>query len=277
MPAMRPLTLKLPHTLWTAIERHRRETGEPVHHIVRAALADYLQVDHQTLFQVSTSTALVEGIYRGAVTVGQLKHHGDFGLGTFEGIDGEMVMLDGRVYQIRADGACHEVDDATASPFAVVTHFRPEQTLDADDCADLAALTARLDRLRGSSNVFYAVRVDGAFPSLHIRAMCKTEEGTPLVVAAAHQPEFRLRDVRGTMVGFWSPAYAKTVGIPGYHLHVVTDDRGSGGHVLECAGAGLRLQVQALADLRVALPSTEEFLRADLTRDPSADLERAEK
>jgi acetolactate decarboxylase len=274
---MRALTLKLPHSLWSAIERHQRETGEPVHHIIRAALADYLQVDHQTLFQVSTSTALVEGIYRGAVTVGQLKQHGDFGLGTFEGIDGELVLLDGRAYQIRADGACHEVDDASASPFAVVTHFHPEQTLDLDACADLAGLTAQLDRLRASSNVFYAVRVDGTFPFLHTRAMCKTDEGVPLVVAAAHQPEFRLRDVRGTMVGFWSPDYAKTVGIPGYHLHVVTDDRRRGGHVLECAGTGLRVQVQTLADLRVALPSNAEFLRADLTRDPSADLETAEK
>jgi acetolactate decarboxylase len=83
--------------------------------------------------------------------------------------------------------------------------------------------------------------------------------------------------VRGTMVGFWSPAYARTVGIPGYHLHVVSDDRRTGGHVLACAGTALRLQLQALADLRVALPSTEEFLRADLTRDPSAELERAER
>lgn len=274
---MRPLTLKLPQTLWSAIERHQRETGEPVHHIVRAALADYLQVDHQTLFQVSTSTALVEGIYRGAVTVGQLKQHGDFGLGTFEGIDGELVLLDGRAYQIRADGVCHEVDDATASPFAIVTHFHPEQTLTLDRCTSLAELAARLDQLRSSSNVFYAVRIDGGFSFLHTRAMCKTDEGVPLVVAAAHQPEFRLRDLRGTLVGFWSPAYAKTVGIPGYHLHVVTDDRRSGGHVLECAGSGLRVQVQRLADLRLALPSSEEFLRADLARDPSADLEKAEK
>jgi acetolactate decarboxylase len=274
---MRPLTLKLSSALWSAIEQHQRETGEPVHHLVRAALADYLQVDHQTLFQVSTSGALVEGIYRGAVTVGQLKQHGDFGLGTFEGIDGELVLLDGRAYQIRGDGVCHEVDDATSSPFAIVTHFHPEQTLTLDACANLAALTARLDQLRRSSNVFYAVRVDGTFSFLHTRAMCKTDEGTPLVVAAARQPEFRVRDVRGTMVGFWSPEYTKTVGIPGYHLHVVTDDRHGGGHVLECAGAGLRVQVQALTDLRVALPSSEEFLRADLTRDPSADLDRAEK
>src|SRR5262249_39826611 len=143
-PPMRTLTLKLPHTLWAALEHQHRETGEPIPHIVRAALADHLQTEHQTLFQASTSTALGQGISRGAVTVGQLKEHGDCGLGTFEGTDGEMILLDGHVYQVRADGRCHEVPDATPSPFAVVTHFRADRGLDVDDCRDLDGLTARI-------------------------------------------------------------------------------------------------------------------------------------
>ena len=113
---MRPLTVKLPDPLWRALEQRRAEHGEPIEHIVRAALADYLQIAHQTLFQVSTSGALVEGIYRGAVTVGQLKQHGDLGLGTFESIDGELVMVDGCVYQIRADGSCHADTNGARAP-----------------------------------------------------------------------------------------------------------------------------------------------------------------
>src|SRR5262245_8910694 len=105
--AMRTLHLKLPPALWTALEERQRLTGEPLPHIVRAALADALQVEHHTLYQVSTSSALVEGIYRGAVTVAQLLEHGDFGLGTFEGLDGEMVVCDGEVLQVRADGTVH--------------------------------------------------------------------------------------------------------------------------------------------------------------------------
>ncbi len=274
---MRPLILKLSHTLWNALEQRCAETGESVEHLARAALADYLQVAHQTLFQVSTAGALVEGIYHGAVTVGHLKEHGNFGLGTFEDIDGELVLVDGHAYQVRSDGGCHEVADATASPFAIVTHFQPTEHFALADCADLAALTAAVDRQRDSENVFYAVRVDGHFPLVHTRAMCRTAEGVPLVVAAAHQPEFDLRDVQATLVGFWTPAYAKNVGIPGYHLHAVTADRGAGGHVLECRGRDLRVQIQPLSDLRIALPSTPEFLAADLTRDPSADLDRAER
>jgi acetolactate decarboxylase len=274
---MRSLTVKVPDEFWEALERRRREHGEPIEHVVRAALADYLQLEHQTLFQVSTATALVEGIYRGAVTVGQLKTHGDLGLGTFEGVDGELVMVDGRVYQVRADGACHEVDDAALSPFAVVTHFQAEHAFALAECADLAALTAQLDRRRESDNVFYAVRIDGAFTLLHTRSMCKSAEGVPLAAVAAHQPEFALRAVSATVVGFWSPDYAKTIEVPGWHLHAVTDDRRAGGHVLGCRAAGLRAQLQQLTELRVALPSTAEFLRADLTRDASADLEEVER
>jgi len=103
-----------------ALQRRRRETAEPIHHIVRAALAEHLQLSHSTLFQVSTSGALVEGIYTGAVDVARLREHGDFGIGTFEGLDGEMVALEGRFHQVRSDGRLREGDEGDPSPFALV-------------------------------------------------------------------------------------------------------------------------------------------------------------
>jgi acetolactate decarboxylase len=199
--AVRTLHLKLPHATWAALEARRRATGESVHHIVRAALAAHLEVEHQTLYQVSMSNALVEGVYGGAVTVGQLREHGDFGLGTFEGLDGEMVVCDGEVYQVRSDGSVRVAANADATPFAAVLHFQPDATFGVAGCRDLASLLARIDSARASSNVFYAIRVDGAFDLVHTRALCRTAEGVPLVVAAAHQPEFRIHDVHGTMVG----------------------------------------------------------------------------
>lgn len=274
---MRSLHLRLSHSIWEALQKRHRECGEPIHHIVRAALAEYLGVRHATLFQVSTSTALVEGIYKGAVTIAHLREHGDFGLGTFEGLDGEMVALDGRFYQVRSDGTVREAADSDLSPFAVVTRFRPGKSIELPICPNFAALTARLDELRGSSNVFYAIRVDGAFDFIHTRAMCKSEEGTPLAVAAAHQPEFKLRDVKGTMVGFWSPEYTRTIEVPGYHLHFITDDRAAGGHLLECSGNNLKIEIQQVAELQMALPENEEFLQADLTHDPAKDLDAAER
>jgi acetolactate decarboxylase len=273
---MSSLHCKISASLWRAVEQRCRATGESVDHLVRAALADYLQVDHRTLFQVSTAGALVEGLYRGEVTVAALREHGDFGLGTFDGLDGEMVVVDGRFYQVRGDGAVREVEDGVRTPYAMITRFPAGDTTELADCADLAGLHAQLDRLRDSQNVFYAVRVDGEFASVHTRSVKPTPDGVPLAEAASQQREFHLNDVRGALVGFWSPGYLQSILVPGYHLHFLSDDRRSGGHLLGCAGRGLRARVRREADFRVSLPESPSFLHADLTRDPSRDLHQAE-
>jgi acetolactate decarboxylase len=262
--------------LWRALVNYAERTQESVAHIVSKALADYLQVAHHTLYQVSTATALVEGIYQGAVRVGTLRKHGDLGLGTFENLDGEMVIVDGHFFQVRSDGSVRECSDDVLSPFAVITRFAPEAAVTVAQCPDMSHLVSRFDALRPSDNFFFALRVDGHFDYVHTRAMCRTAEGVPLVQAAAVQPEFEFHDVSGTLVGFWTPEYAKTLNVPGYHLHFVSDDRQSGGHLLQCRGANLRLQLQREGDYRLALPETEDFLRADLRRDPVADLAKAE-
>jgi acetolactate decarboxylase len=262
--------------VWRLLEDRSERTREPLGHIVSKALAAYFDVAHHTIYQVSTSTALVEGIYRGAVRVGDLREHGDLGLGTFEDLDGEMVIVDGHFFQVRCDGFVREVDDAVLSPFAVITPFAPDAAVTLDQCPDMGRLTSRFDTLRNSDNVFFALRVDGQFDYVHTRAMCRTKEGVPLVQAAAVQPEFEFHDVKGTLVGFWTPEYAKTLNVPGYHLHFVSDDRTRGGHLLQCRGSNLRLQIQRDGDYHIALPETEDFLKADLRRDPAADLAQAE-
>lgn len=162
------------------------------------------------------------------------------------------------------------------SPFALITAFAPEPAVTLDHCPDLAHMTSRFDTLRHSDNVFFALRVDGKFDYVHTRAMCRTKEGVPLVQAASVQPEFEFHDIAGTLVGFWSPDYVKTLNVPGYHLHFISTDRTHGGHLLQCSGRGLRLQIQREGNYHIALPETADFLKADLHRDPTADLARAE-
>ena len=233
------------------------------------------RVQH-TLYQVSTATALVEGIYQGAVQIAALREHGDLGLGTFESLDGEMVVVDGHFFQVRSDGSVREVQDNVLSPFAAVTAFSPDQSITLENCPDLSYLTSQFDALRQSDNFFYALRVDGTFDYIHARAMRRTKEGIPLVQAAAVQPEFEFHNISGTLVGFWTPEYAKSLNVPGYHLHFVSADRTQGGHVLQCRGENLRLQIQREGDYHIVLPETEDFLKANLRRDPTAALAKAE-
>jgi len=270
------LSCEISQSLMNALQTRMRTTGEPIDHIVMRALADHLEVQHATLFQVSTSGALVEGISQGVVTVGELKRHGDLGLGTFADLDGEMVAVDGHFWRVPGAGAIREASDSDLAPFAVVTSFRPERSLELASVVSIDDLIRQLDRLRTSNNLFFAVRLDGRFSHLHTRAVCK-QAGAKLVDAAATQAEFELHEIVGTIVGFWTPAYAKTVNIAGWHLHFLSEDRSGGGHLLDVAGSALKAQVQHLDDFRMAIPETPEFLKADLTQDPSKALDKAER
>jgi acetolactate decarboxylase len=275
--ASHELRCSIPAGLWHALEQRSAETGEPVRHLVATALAELLDVEHQTIFQVSTVGALVEGLYEGAVRVGTLREHGDFGLGTFEGLDGEMVALDGAFYRVRTDGEIHPVDDDVLSPYAMITHFTPDQNVSLPACSSFDELCVALDTVRDTANHFFAFRITGTFPTMNVRAACKVAEGTPLVDATALQSAWHLQDVRATLVAFWSPGYAAHFDVPGYHFHVVDDDRRRGGHLLACATGELTVGVQRLEQLVVALPETTNFLNADLGADPSSALDIAER
>jgi acetolactate decarboxylase len=274
---MPQLACEISQSLWNALEAAARENGETVAHVVSRALADSLQIEHGTLFQVSTSGALVEGVFDGVVSVATLRQHGDFGLGTYVDLDGEMIVLDGVFYQVRGDGSVRVADDGQLSPFAVVTHFAPDRVVTMTPFATLTELCAQLDAMRTSDNLFYAARLRGRFRHVHNRAACKAGPHETLVQAAAHQSEFHADDVGGTMLGFWTPAYVKGIGVPGWHLHFLSDDRRFGGHVLGASGAGIELAMEHLDDFRIAIPETAAFLATDLTRDPSAALDTAER
>jgi acetolactate decarboxylase len=170
----------------------------------------------------------------------------------------------------------HPVANDVKTPFAVITKFEPDHTLTLDDCPNFARIRGSFDSIRASQNLFYAFRVSGKFDSMHVRAVCKTHEGVPLVQAAAMQAEYTYKNVEGTLVGFWSPEFAKSFNVPGYHFHFLSADKSKGGHVLECSGQSIKLESHRESVIAVVLPENEEFLQADLTRDPTKDLDKAE-
>jgi acetolactate decarboxylase len=264
-------------SLQSALETISRETGETISQLVADTLSHGLGIPLHTLFQVSTSGALVEGVYQRAVSSNLLLHYGDFGIGTFENLDGEMVVIDGEIYQVRSDGKVSKIVEDVGTPFAVVTHFVADQDQTIENASSFKDLTKTCDRYRDSDNLFYAFRIDGHFGNVHTRAMRETLDGLPLAKAAAIQPEFEFTDVDGTLVGIWAPQFSSALNIAGYHFHFLSEDRSKGGHLLECSGKNLRVRVERLNDFHLSLPESEEFLRADLTKDPSKDLADAEQ
>jgi acetolactate decarboxylase len=264
-------------SLQSALEKLSKETGEPISQLVSDTLSRCLGIPLHTLFQVSTSGALVQGVYERAVSSKLLLNYGDFGLGTFDNLDGEMVVLDGAIYQARSDGKVSKIVDDVGTPFAVVTRFVADQDKTIENASSFEELVKSCDLYRDSDNLFYAFRIDGRFAHIHTRAVKATLDGLPLAKAAAIQPEFDFTDVDGTLVGIWAPQFSSALNIAGYHFHFLSEDRSKGGHLLECSGKNLRVRVERLNDFHLSLPESEEFLRADLTKDPSKDLAYAEQ
>ena len=229
-----------------------------------------------TLFQVSTSNALLEGVFQGTVTVRDLINRGDFGLGTFSGLDGELIMLDRVAYQASAGGAVREVDGDSTVPFAVVTEFEADVAEPERRYSTFQDFTDRVDGIRPSENMYAAIAARGRFGELMLRAACPAIEGEGLVAATAHQSEFAASDIAGDMVGFWSPMYASAVSVPGYHFHFISSDRTLAGHVLAVENADVAIELQIETEFQVAFPETEEFLNAHLDGDRASEISEAE-
>jgi len=236
------------------------------------------RAERDVLFQTSTLGALVEGVYDGNLAVGELKKHGDLGLGTFDALDGEMVMLDGRVYRVGADGKAEEVGDGETTPFASVTFFEADHTGSLEGPFDLARVEEMLDKMLPTKNIPYAVKIEGTFARVKTRSVPRQTKPYPrLTEVAAKQPTFAFENVRGTLVGFRCPQYAEGLNLPGWHLHFLTADRTAGGHVLELVTEKVRFAIDYTFAIYVALPKGGGFYKADLAGGKSADLERAEK
>ena len=190
--------------------------------------------DDDVLFQVSTIDALLQGVFDGFYTFEDLETHGDFGIGTFDSLDGEMIALDGDYYQIKADGVAYPVQGNMTSPFSTVTYFQADQTIAIQNASNFTVLSRQLDEQLPSRNAFYAVRIDGTFPYIKTRSVPKQEKPYPrLADAVKNQSVFEFTNVTGSVVGVWAPEFSKGLNVPGYHLHFITADRKAGGHILD--------------------------------------------
>jgi acetolactate decarboxylase len=229
------------------------------------------------LYLCAPVNALVEGIYEQKISYREIKKHGDFGLGTFDQLDGEMIMLEGRIYQIRSDGRVSETDDSSLTPFACVTFYNPASHDELTEELSYNNFLKWLTGLLPSPNIFYALRIDGVFTNVRVRSVPKQESYKPLVEVAKEQPVFNFENIEGTLAGFYTPSFMGSVSVPGLHLHFLSKDLQHGGHLLECSPRHVKVGVQFISTLEMGLPMNLEYLTWDFQRDIQKDLDKAEK
>jgi acetolactate decarboxylase len=246
---------------------------------VEAVRRTGLHAEHEphVVFQTSTLDALFEGDFDGDLTFAELAQHGDFGLGTLNGLDGEMIALDGRFLRADVDGNIHEVPPSARTPFAVVTFFEPVVEFRIDEPLEHDAMVAQLNRHAPIGSPVCAVRIEGSFELVHARSVPRHEPPYPSLAEIVHdQHVFDFHDVEGTMLGFRFPAYAQGIEVAGYHLHFVDAARRRGGHVLTCRPRTVEVRMDQSRDLHVELPPGIELGAPDAGADAQERIRRVE-
>lgn len=198
---------------------------------------------HDAVFQTAPLQALFAGVLESPVRLATGLEHGDFGLGGLSPLDGEVIVLDGKVYHARLDGSIREVDASEPTSILIIKHFRADRIAHLDRVEDLDDLTRQLDVALGFPNRIHAVRIEGRFDRLAVRSVPRQEAPyAPVTTVVQSQKVLELEDIEGTLVGFRFPGWAAGINAPGYHFHFVDADRQIGGHVLGIATRGLRVE-----------------------------------
>ena len=199
--------------------------------------------------QVAIIDTLLGGMYDGSATVGQLKSWGDLGIGTMHQLDGEMLVVDGVVYQVKYDGAVNRPGDSETIP-----------------------------RYIANRNVPIAVRFTGKFSFMHTRSVERQKKPyRPLIEASKNQAEFKFKNISGDMVGFLFPKYVKGMNVPGWHLHFIDKDRRCGGHILDFSMLDGELEICEIYDFRAIFPTGSDHLaKLDLDKDRGQELKKVE-
>jgi len=233
-----------------------------------ASMPGYAQVSEPkgTMFQVSTVTGLERGLFYPVTTVGQMKQHGNIGVGAFEGMDGELLIVDGQAYNAMYSGKVVSVEDNTPIVYGAAAFLNADRTGSLQNIASYEQLQQSLEKLLPNPNLFYVFKIQATFNYLKVRSTPKQEKPyIGLAVVVKNQSIFEFKNIKGTLLGFRCPAYIQGIYAPGFHLHFISEDHQKGGHVLEANLAEVTAQIGYLTQMHLLLPDNEAARTMDMS------------
>lgn len=240
--------------------------------IARTATAFKHQHPDRVLYQSSLMSALLSGVYEGDTTMADLLEHGDFGLGTFNHLDGELIAFNSNIFQLRGDGSARRATPEQKTPFAVMTFFNPTNEYVIDRPHNRGQIHAVIDAAVASQNTFCALRIDGEFSRVETRTVPEQHRPyKPMQEAIEAQPTFHIEHSHGVLIGFLTPAYMQGINVAGYHEHFINQQRSSGGHVLDYQVERGVLTFGTVEKLLIDFPQDSDFLHANLSPDDLND------
>lgn len=234
------------------------------------------------MYQVATLQSLALGYTKSVITVQELLCHGDIGLGTFEGVDGEMIMLDGHCYQATADGTVFEAPMEKGVPFCAVSYMQNETSFQMGETKDIDVLKTALDIIideRFELNSMHIVRIDGCFSKVMARSETgKTSHHIELKnLLENNQQDFCFENIEGTLVCLYFPDYMDGINAPGWHLHFVSKDKTKGGHVFDACFEKADAILSTISSIEIKLPEGAYFDTYALKEAAQNDIKKVEQ
>lgn len=234
------------------------------------------------IYQISTLQALALGYSRSVVTVRELLEHGDIGLGTFEDVNGEMIVVDGQCFRATEDGTVWEANPDMGVPFASVAKAGNASGFEVEDINDIEklkeVLTLKIEEDFGLNSMHIA-RIDGEF-----RCVCARSESAYRShhvdlkdILAQTQRDFRFENIAGTLVCLYYPDYMDGINAPGWHVHFLSKDRTKGGHVFDLAVASGKIRLTKISHIEIQLPSEPAFDTYSLKEASGNDIKKVEQ
>jgi acetolactate decarboxylase len=211
--------------------------------------------EQDMLYQVLPFNMLAAGNFEGNTTYAELAKHGDFGIGTLNDLNGEMIAINGKFYQIPTEGAPREIGSSEKTPYATITFFRSDYTFQVANVSSYSQLAFDINSTLPNYNAIYAIKVHGFFSFAETRSVpIQTKPYPTLWDAVKNQTVFNLNDASATAVGFFFPDSMNGVDYVGYHLHLLTDNYSAGGHLLECTIESATIEIDQINNYRLLIP-----------------------
>ncbi|MBR1759750.1 MAG: acetolactate decarboxylase [Schwartzia sp.] len=248
---------------------------------VGASRAFASEADRESIAQIALLQSLAQGYFGGTITSGELRALGDTGIGTFEGLNGEMIVLDGKVYQALGDGSVVVCPDETVIPYATVTFFDKDIAVKLENIKDKAALEKALNDAvkKHGANSFYMIKMPAEFSSILYRSEYGSQKPYPTLVEALKdkQTEFTGKNIKGTLVGLYCPSYMGELNSVGWHFHFLSEDKKKGGHILELSLKNATAHLDQTDKFTMILHKDKNFHELNLAKDMKEDIRSAEQ
>ncbi|MBW1616038.1 MAG: acetolactate decarboxylase [Deltaproteobacteria bacterium] len=219
-----------------------------------------------TIYQFSIAELLAHGKYEGNASIEQLLNYGDFGLGTLNGLDGEVVITDGEAFTAKADGAIQKTSKTSMAPMLFITDFSPDIKFKIDRKMSYQQIQNIINEKIPSENIFYAIKIKGFFKSLNCRSIAKQAKPyPPITEIRKNMTHLEYANINGTLIGFKSPAYIDKIGMPGYHFHFIDIDKTKGGHLFDFEAEQCIIEIDPKHECHLKLEKSKELYNVELS------------